>query len=50
MQPQIVSPSEWAEARKQFLIKEKEFTRLRDELSTAAERTIKTSSEGREER
>src|SRR5260370_2666910 len=33
MQPTIVSPSEWAKARKQFLIKEKEFTRLRDELS-----------------
>src|SRR5438093_2547582 len=33
MQPKIVSPSEWVEARKQFLIKEKEFTRLRDELS-----------------
>ncbi len=31
--PKIVSPSEWVEARKQFLIKEKEFTRLRDELS-----------------
>jgi predicted dithiol-disulfide oxidoreductase (DUF899 family) len=33
MQPKIVSPNEWVEARKQFLIKEKEFTRLRDELS-----------------
>ena len=33
MQPTIVSPSEWVEARKQFLAKEKEFTRLRDELS-----------------
>ena len=33
MQPKIVSPREWVEARKQFLIKEKEFTRLRDELS-----------------
>lgn len=31
--PQIVSPTEWLEARKQFLLKEKEFTRLRDELS-----------------
>ncbi|MBI1829532.1 MAG: DUF899 domain-containing protein [Thaumarchaeota archaeon] len=29
----IVSESEWIEARKQFLIKEKEFTRLRDQLS-----------------
>lgn len=29
----IVSESEWLEARKQFLIKEKEFTRLRDQLS-----------------
>jgi predicted dithiol-disulfide oxidoreductase (DUF899 family) len=30
----IVSESEWMEARKQFLIKEKEFTRLRDQLSS----------------
>src|SRR6202521_85554 len=29
----VVSCDEWIEARKQFLIKEKEFTRLRDELS-----------------
>lgn len=29
----IVSESEWLEARKQFLAKEKEFTRLRDQLS-----------------
>jgi predicted dithiol-disulfide oxidoreductase (DUF899 family) len=29
----IVSHNEWIEARKQFLIKEKEFTRLRDRLS-----------------
>ena len=29
----IVSESEWLEARKQFLVKEKEFTRLRDQLS-----------------
>jgi predicted dithiol-disulfide oxidoreductase (DUF899 family) len=29
----VVSANEWLEARKQFLIKEKEFTRLRDELS-----------------
>ena len=29
----IVSHEAWIEARKQFLIKEKEFTRLRDELS-----------------
>ncbi len=29
----IVSESEWTEARKQFLIKEKEFTRLRDQLN-----------------
>lgn len=28
-----VSHAEWIEARKQFLVKEKEFTRLRDELS-----------------
>jgi predicted dithiol-disulfide oxidoreductase (DUF899 family) len=50
MQRQIASPSEWEKARKRFLVKEKEFTRLRDELSTAAERTIKTLSEGRKER
>jgi predicted dithiol-disulfide oxidoreductase (DUF899 family) len=29
----IVSEKEWIEARKQFLIKEKEFTRLRDQLN-----------------
>lgn len=29
----IVSESEWLEVRKQFLVKEKEFTRLRDQLS-----------------
>ena len=29
----VVSPTEWLEARKQFLIQEKEFTRLRDQLS-----------------
>jgi predicted dithiol-disulfide oxidoreductase (DUF899 family) len=29
----VVSHSQWLEARKQLLIKEKEFTRLRDELS-----------------
>ena len=29
----VVSPAEWLAARKQLLIKEKEFTRLRDELS-----------------
>jgi predicted dithiol-disulfide oxidoreductase (DUF899 family) len=29
----VVSPAEWLAARKQFLIKEKEFTRLRDELA-----------------
>src|SRR6202030_3774739 len=29
----VVSSDEWIEARKQLLIKEKEFTRLRDELS-----------------
>jgi predicted dithiol-disulfide oxidoreductase (DUF899 family) len=34
--PKIVSPAEWAAAQKQFLIKEKEFTRQRDAL--AAER------------
>jgi predicted dithiol-disulfide oxidoreductase (DUF899 family) len=32
-QHKVVSPDEWLEARKQFLIKEKEFTRLRDQLS-----------------
>jgi|SRR3974390_855907 len=29
----VVSPAEWAVARKQLLVKEKEFSRLRDELS-----------------
>jgi predicted dithiol-disulfide oxidoreductase (DUF899 family) len=29
----VVSPNEWLEARKNFLIQEKEFTRLRDQLS-----------------
>src|SRR5712691_4595145 len=29
----VVSREEWLEARKQFLAKEKEFTRLRDQLS-----------------
>ena len=29
----VVSPTEWLTARKQLLVKEKEFTRLRDELS-----------------
>lgn len=29
----VVSQEEWIEARKKFLVKEKEFTRLRDELS-----------------
>jgi predicted dithiol-disulfide oxidoreductase (DUF899 family) len=31
--PKIVSPAEWITARKELLAKEKEFTRLRDELS-----------------
>jgi hypothetical protein len=29
----VVSRDDWVEARKQFLAKEKQFTRLRDELS-----------------
>ena len=29
----VVSPAEWLTARKKLLRKEKEFTRLRDELS-----------------
>ena len=29
----FVSPNEWLEARKKLLIQEKEFTRLRDQLS-----------------
>ncbi len=33
MKHAIVSPDEWLAARKAFLLKEKEFTRLRDELS-----------------
>src|SRR6266436_5298905 len=32
-QSKVVSPAEWLAARKQLLKKEKEFTRLRDELS-----------------
>lgn len=31
--PSVVSPEEWLEARKDLLVKEKEFTRLRDQLS-----------------
>ena len=31
--PKVVSHSEWIDARRKFLAKEKEFTRLRDELS-----------------
>src|SRR5215469_16120935 len=33
MQHQVVSQDEWLVARKQLLVKEKEFTRLRDQLS-----------------
>jgi len=29
----VVSPAEWVQARRQLLAKEKEFNRLRDELS-----------------
>jgi len=32
---QVVTPEAWVEARKQVLAKEKEFTRLRDQLSQA---------------
>jgi predicted dithiol-disulfide oxidoreductase (DUF899 family) len=32
--PKIVSHEEWLDARKALLAKEKEFTRLRDDLST----------------
>ena len=32
---QIVTPEQWVEARRQLLAKEKEFTRLRDQLSQA---------------
>lgn len=32
-QPRVVSHAEWITARTQFLLKEKEFTRLRDQLS-----------------
>jgi len=31
--PKVVSRGEWLEARQQLLVKEKEFTRLRDQLS-----------------
>src|SRR3954469_17788426 len=33
MEPQVVSHEQWVSARKQFLSKEKEFTRLRDEVA-----------------
>src|SRR5260370_41991376 len=33
MNHKVVSSGEWIDARKQLLIKEKEFTRLRDQLS-----------------
>jgi predicted dithiol-disulfide oxidoreductase (DUF899 family) len=33
MQHKVVSPSEWLAARKALLLKEKEFTKARDELS-----------------
>ncbi len=33
MENRIATPTEWIEARKELLAKEKEFTRLRDELS-----------------
>src|SRR5689334_11077054 len=33
VQHNVVSHDEWTQARKRFLAKEKEFTRLRDELS-----------------
>ena len=32
-QPKVVSPAEWLAARKELRKKEKEFTRLRDQLS-----------------
>lgn len=32
-QPRVVSHAEWITARTPFLLKEKEFTRLRDQLS-----------------
>src|SRR5713101_145900 len=32
-QSKVVSPAEWLAARKALLVKEKKFTRLRDELS-----------------
>jgi predicted dithiol-disulfide oxidoreductase (DUF899 family) len=33
LHPKVVSPAEWTEARKELLAREKEFTRLRDELT-----------------
>jgi len=35
LQHKVVAHDAWLEARKQFLVKEKEFTRLRDQLSQA---------------
>jgi predicted dithiol-disulfide oxidoreductase (DUF899 family) len=31
--PKVASPAEWLAARKELLAKEKEFTRLRDDMS-----------------
>ena len=36
--PDVVSHEEWVSRRTAFLAKEKEFTRLRDELTKAAQR------------
>jgi predicted dithiol-disulfide oxidoreductase (DUF899 family) len=32
--PPVVSPQEWWNARKQFLLREKEFTKTRDRLNS----------------
>ena len=38
MNHEVVSSEEWGAARRQLLAKEKEFTRLRDELSRTLKR------------
>jgi len=42
--PNVVSHAEWLAARREFLTKEKEFTRLRDELSRQRSSVLLLSS------
>jgi len=48
-QNRIVSRDEWLAARKQHLIKEKEFTRLRDQLSAERRNLPNLAPKGRDE-